>query len=409
MSAEALIVPLQTLTAKARAALSGTIPPNGEADAILGHLQTLLEQRLAQIRLLTEQHGTAQRAWLEQQRDGRGEMARAEALIQILHQAQRQLHLCEPVPINVSAVTASVAPQWRSDRNESLLTALEEVLNSLPTPLLGKEMPFVRMQQQVDHWRQHPDSIQDLQPEALTSFQTMLERTVEHTLENRQKIHALHLERQNRLLALLPELLALERLEDLPEKTRNHLTMLTERSRLALDRYPIPLNDVEMIESSLKSTRQELDMHWASSAAEMWLGDVLTRHLTAMGYETMQSIRPIPATGYAEGSFRIPGGECVSALLHPDGKIGFQLRHEVREEGERSLTADEWAFYQQQEQIWCRDLHQLCQRLEADGVGCAIGFQREAHPDRIPMVMVEHPGEILAATSRQRPAQRTMN
>lgn len=125
---------------------------------------------------------------------------------------------------------------------------------------------------------------------------------------------------------------------------------------------------------------------------EQQLEQRLAYHLGALGYHALGGERGVSL-------WAIPGGEQVRATVQPGLRLAFQLQHERFQASGRGLGRAEIALLRQQEKRWCADLKRLMERLNGDGFGLRVDFEREIPEAAVPIVLVEEADEILRRTA----------
>jgi hypothetical protein len=163
-----------------------------------------------------------------------------------------------------------------------------------------------------------------------------------------------------------------------------------------LARDDISAEALARIEQQLQTAAQQAAERLATTAVRPALAESLLHHLTAMGYQVLETFPDTLAEAGAEQTakarVRIPGGEQVAIQLNADARLQFNLLHERDELASTPLSRDEIDHLRAQEQRWCHDLKDLIARLVADGFDSQIQLEQTCSQIRcttLPTAVVE--------------------
>ncbi|CAK0772254.1 hypothetical protein CCP4SC76_5550007 [Gammaproteobacteria bacterium] len=319
--------------------------------------------------------GRIAHAWLEAEK-ARGEAAKQdyEQQRQAFHdqQLQQQGQLALALGAALEKIQLS-APQGHGGHAETgggflassprqqqqkQLAAIAEALDAIPPSWRqAHSKAWADLQRQWQSQQSQPNS------QILATLQKNLQNTLAQALDEAVQQQQWGLEAQ----ALFHELAALQAATPAPFKP-NYQPLLAQ-IRDSLDNHPEQLRQLVTWREQKMQLQQQTRQWQEQMAVRHALIERIKFHLDAKGYQYL-----------GKGRFRLPLGEQVQIQFDHQGQMTLRLIHERAQATQAPLSADEYAFFQQQEQHWHQDLEQLMPALVADG---------------FPVVMAHH--EALAA------------
>lgn len=261
--------------------------------------------------------------------------------------------------------------QARKHMDEILL-----LLDTLPNDLLHDDAaPFGRLRAQAERWREPLTTPSPTGPalSLVSSFHTTVLRTLNSwrtMLEREEQGRRRLLERTE---ALLEETLYYRYLD---KHADNELDVLIERLQRLLARSEITPGSLEWLEQRLDAIRLDIEQQVTRELVRPALQQSIKHHLGNLGYRVLADFNADDGACPSRALLRVPGGESVQAVIHPDGRMAFTLHHERKTGTEAPLSTTEIERLRQQEAVWCRDLKTLVRQLVAEGWHCEIPFER---------------------------------
>ncbi len=321
------------------------------------------------------------REWRDFQR---AEQQETEKSIQRRETVRRELEGLRLTQLH-TAVEQEAGPRARGfvrTGSPGLEAMLQSMLDRIPPQPDGEAAaPLRRLRQQARELDARMGSARPPPPEAVRSFQTTVQRTLERILDQMGR----EAESRDRLLArlegLLGEVIAYRHLAR-EQTSCEEMSQLREHLVRLLTTGEVSAAGVDLLEEKLQRLRADIERQLEQAAVQDALDHRVRHHLEALGY------RPCASAG-EPAVWEIPGGERVRVVLQPDNRLAFQLAHERTTASDQALSDDELAYLRQQERRWCDDLHGLLHRLQADGFEFQVQLEREIPREAIPIVVVE--------------------
>ncbi len=321
------------------------------------------------------------REWRDFQR---AEQQETEKSIQRRETVRRELEGLRLTQLH-AAVEQEAGPRARGfvrTGSPGLEAMLQSMLDRIPPQPDGEAAaPLRRLRQQARELDARMGSARPPPPEAVRSFQTTVQRTLERILDQMGR----EAESRDRLLArlegLLGEVIAYRHLAR-EQTSCEEMSQLREHLVRLLTTGEVSAAGVDLLEEKLQRLRADIERQLEQAAVQDALDHRVRHHLEALGY------RPCASAG-EPAVWEIPGGERVRVVLQPDNRLAFQLAHERTTASDQALSDDELAYLRQQERRWCDDLHGLLHRLQADGFEFQVQLEREIPREAIPIVVVE--------------------
>jgi hypothetical protein len=260
--------------------------------------------------------------------------------------------------------------------------------------------PLSRLQAQASTLLQRLAQGEYLDPDHLASFQTLVERSLEQLSAQTLQQAKTRQQRLSDLEAILNQILTHEYLVAaggllLDGAWQEELHSLKQQVLQLLGQREVNAGSLSVLKHKAQQLQQSLDEAQARQALTTVLDDTLQRHLQSLGYVRLDQPQP------GEASWAIPGGERLRSLLHADGRLVFQVQHERAYDTQQALSAEERAFFQQQEARWCSDVPLLLRALVQEGFQYQVQFERSAPQQSVPIAVLENVDEILAAEQAQ--------
>lgn len=283
----------------------------------------------------------------------------------------------------------------------ALLDEILRLLDGLPHSLLHDDAaPFGRLRAQAERWREPPAIRGAAGPElsSVRGLHTTVLRTIDswrRTLEREEQGRRRLLERTE---ALLDEALYYRHLD---ERADSELEALVGRLQRLLARNEITPAALEWLEQRLAAVGPEAEQRVTRELVRPALQESVKHHLGNLGYRVLADFTTEDGSRPSRAMLRVPGGESVQAVIHPDGRMAFTLHHERETAADAPLSETELEHLRQQEAIWCRDLKTLVRQLVAEGWQCEIPFERPIPAGSI--AVLESPADW---DEEQRPAPR---
>jgi hypothetical protein len=385
-------------------ALAGTLAVKGVAVGV----GAIIEQRAREARRRAEEERARMAEWRAFEQRQQQAMVEAQARHEAIAQMQQrllavQLHepdeVAVPAPSGTRRAQGYVSPQPRiAAQRAAIAAALTEIaaaLDAVPENLRRHDAsPIPSLQQQVGRYRRRletdrepldPSRIQVLRQTAQQSIAAFLERLAAERDEQGRRI-----ERAEAALQLLLVL------EQLPQSSPEPLSLARQALLTTLARDDISAEALTRIEQQLQTASQQAAERLATTAVRPALAESLLRHLSAMGYQVLETFPDGLAEAEAEQTatarVRIPGGEQVAIQLDADARLRFNLLHERAELGSTPLSREEVDHLRAQEKRWCHDLKDLIARLVADGFDSEIQLEQTCSQIRcttLPTAVVE--------------------
>ncbi len=343
------------------------------------------------VKVLVEQRAEAARRAAEQDRARRAEWQRYKteqaAAMQELNDQWQALRVLQQQMVDTGL--QSVTGDSDSDRKPATgfvaarddqgwqqacqqLDEILQLLDTLPNVLLHDDSaPFGRLRAQAERLRMSdatgptPSSVSSLHTtvlRTLNSWHTMLEREE----QGRRRL----LERTE---ALLDETLYYRYLD---KQADNELDALIERLQRLLAHSEITSGSLEWLEQRFEAIRLNIEQRVTRELVRPALQESIKHHLENLGYRMLADFHADDSASPSHALLRVPGGESVQAVIHPDGRMAFTLHHERKTGTKAPLSATEIEHLRQQEAVWCRDLKTLVRQLVAEGWQCEIPFER---------------------------------
>ncbi|OSM00341.1 hypothetical protein [Magnetofaba australis] len=408
MSAEAIVAPLIPLAALAQAAAeSGALSQQDahSAQALAGAIRAQIDVRLQQAQEAAQAQRQERQQWRQSHHKHQAELAELDAARQAIEVAQQALAQ------NIHNAAAqdqheSAAPENRLDQLwdelRGFVTEVDAILAAAPAQLLSDgKTPFVKLRAQVEAWRQIiQDKSAPPRAEELDAFKQMLQRTLadhverlRNTLRHQQQI-------RDNLLTILNEVTQYERLNGIQERHQQPLAQLREWLLEQLHADPLTLWMETEANTRFGPIKRAIDQELALDVARDALSQRLADHLSEMGYAITEPLAETVEGNTLSGAFAVPGGTGLHAVVHADGRIGFQLYLERTFHSDAPASAEELELLRRQERVWCQDLPEVMRRLSADGFASEVRFKRENQVENLPIVTVQSAEEINRAQQR---------
>jgi hypothetical protein len=328
--------------------------------------------------------------WQEQQQRQQQEMAQAA---QRWQEAGRQLAALRLEAVETVERTGEVRAAGflqhadQQSGQASRLVELDRLLEGLPAgegsaAVAGLRASVHQLLAQLDRG-----------PPPLAQAIDSLRQAVERTIAQQQEWLAQEPERQRQGLEEAEQLLR-RIAASLPlaqGELADSLSALLQELQQALQAGRIAAADLARLNDGASALIEQCLTRHEDRLVQQMLEERLGHHLRALGYRVLGQDRQASL-------WAIPGGEQVRAQVQPGLRLAFQLRHERLQSSGRGLDRAEIALLRQQEKRWCADLKGLMERLNADGFGLRVDFEREIPEEAVPIVLVEEVDEILRQT-----------
>ena len=385
-------------------ALAGTLAVKGVAAGV----GAVIEQRAREARRLAEEERARMAEWRAFEQRQQQAMVEAQARHQAIAQIQQRLlavQLREPGEVAVAAPSSArraqgyVSPQPRiAAQRAAIAAALTEIataLDAVPENLRQHDAsPIPSLQEQVGRYQRRLENEQaPLDASRVEVLRQTAEQSIAAFLE---RLAAERDEQGRRIVRADAALQLLLVLEQLPPPYHEFLGLARQALLAALARDDISAEALARIEQQLKTASQQAAERLATAAVRPALAESLLRHLSAMGYQVLETfpdaLADAEAGQTAKARVRIPGGEQVAIQLNADARLQFNLLHERDELASTPLSRDEIDHLRAQEQRWCHDLKDLIARLVADGFDSQIQLEQTCSQIRcttLPTAVVE--------------------
>ena len=326
------------------------------------------------------------------------QQALQDELTQRQEQTRKQLQSLRLNPLN-SNTQNQENPQPQGfiyGDQDRLMHKLQPLFAGIPATLLADQTSaLARLRRQVETLDQQLMSGRPPDAHTLNSTQQAVELTVQAHLEELQQQQQTHTRLLLQAEHLLDQTIGYRHLSA-NAVTVQELASLQSHLLALLDSGTASAASVAVLDKKFQQLKAAIDQELEQRALQAAIRSAAQEHLQTMGYRLLQ------AEMTEESTWEVPGGEQVKVLLQPDHRLAFQLIHERSHASQQPLSAAEQAFLRQQEQRWCRDLHELLRRLNQDGFQFNIQFERETPQETIPVVVVENAEDWAHAETEMR-------
>lgn len=165
----------------------------------------------------------------------------------------------------------------------------------------------------------------------------------------------------------------------------------------------IPDGALDTLEKRLGTIRGELDRSAVNIAQRRGLSEAVLRHLTEMGYETLEEFHAAEDGLMHRAALRIPGGELLHVGLHQNHQMAFEVVHERPPacDANAPFSLAELTQIARQEERWCGDLRELIRRLVAEGYQYGVSFEQHLKEQSVKVVVVESAEDLLNETEQE--------
>lgn len=173
----------------------------------------------------------------------------------------------------------------------------------------------------------------------------------------------------------------------------------------------IPDGALDTLEKRLGTIRGELDRAAVNIAQRRGLSEAILRHLSEMGYETMEEFHAAQDGLMHRAALRIPGGELLHVGLHQNHQMAFEVVHERPPscDANAPFSLAELAQIARQEERWCGDLRELVRRLVAEGYQYGVSFEQHLKEQSVKVVVVESAEDLLNGAEQEADAPGKMH
>lgn len=180
-----------------------------------------------------------------------------------------------------------------------------------------------------------------------------------------------------------------------PPPFKPNYAALIAQLEAGLNGHPERLAQLPMWREQQLLLQQQVQQWQEQMAVRYALVERLKLHLSAKGYQYL-----------GQGRFRLPQGEQVLMQIDEQGQVTMLLVHERDHTTQAPLSAAEYAFFQQQEQAWHKDLPQLLIALQADGFAVNITHNETLVTTAVGLAFVERADQWQRPTEQARHTHR---